>query len=255
MAIMRWYDDYDDDYFNNVIKNGVVIHTSGTSGKPKSLYQNQEKIAHDAKKACISQDITPESYIYSCLNPEKAGGLFAQTIPALTVGANVDLVRFNPYDYVREVTNYSHSHLTPKQALGVMKVKGFKKLDLTDHIFMCGSEPVTYDIIEAFIEQGATVMLIWGMSEVGPNAIMHTFNNMDEVYAMKEITPPNSTPLGNEFNIQWKIVDTNLHVRGGSSIYKYQWFNTLDQVIESSGSLFYTGRDGTPVDFERPRKG
>ena len=120
---------------------------------------------------------------------------------------------------------------------------------------MCGAEPVTYDIIESFVGQGAKFICIWGMSEIGPNAIMHIFENMDEVLAIKANTPDNSTLLGNIFNCKWKIDEENcLWVKGEICVFD-DWYNTKDQVIEKDGCLFYTGRDGTPVDFNRPRKG
>lgn len=253
--IRQFYDKYDNAYFNDVIENGKIIYTSGTSGEPKAIEQTPSKIAIDAKNACHVQGITNSSIIYTCLSPEKAGGLFAQTIPALSVGATVDLVRFNPYDYVRNVAKYTHSHLTPKQAKGVMKTKTFKTLDLEGHVFLVGSEPVTYDIIEAFVERGCEVILIWGMTEIGPNAIMHRFTNMNEVKSMKEITPQNSTILGNIFNCYFKIMDRrHLWVMSDTCVYD-DWYDTKDQVLESDGVLFYTGRDGTTVDFNNPRKG
>ena len=94
------------------------------------------------------------------------------------------------------------------------------------------------------------------MTEVGVNAIMHIFNNIEEVYALKDITPANSTVLGNIFNCDYKIDKENrLLVKGDISVYGDNWFNTQDQVIEQDGILFYIGRNGTPVDFNNPRKG
>lgn len=253
--IRQFYDDYDNKYFTDVMENGKVIHTSGSSGKPKAIKQTPEKISTDAIIACIVQRINQSSIIYTCLSPERAGGLFAQTIPALMVGATVDLVKFNPYTYVRNVSKYTHSHLTPKQAKAVMNTKGFDTLDLNGHVFLIGSEPVTYDIIETFIERGAEVILIWGMSEIGPNTIMHRLVNMAEVAKVKAITPSGSVLLGNIINCDVKIMDNNcLWVKGETCVYD-DWFNTKDQVKMVDGILFYTGRDGTPVDFNKPRKG
>ena len=79
---------------------------------------------------------------------------------------------------------------------------------------------------------------------------------MKEVQELKDINPPNSTPLGNIYNCEYMIDDENrLLVKGDISVFGNTWFNTKDQVIEKDGILFYTGRDGTPVDFNKPRKG
>ena len=241
---------------SNIIVNGITIKTSGSSGLPKEIYQKPNKIIADAMNAIEVQNINVFSSIYTCLSLERAGGLFAQSIPGLLASAVIDFDTFNPYKYVKVADKYTHTHLTPKQAKSVMLTKRFKTLDLTGSTFMVGSEPVTYDIIEAFIERGAKVILIWGMTEVGPNAIMHVFNNMKEVQELKDINPPNSTPLGNIYNCEYMIDEENrLLVKGDISVFGDNWFNTKDQVIEKDGILFYTGRDGTPVDFNKPRKG
>jgi acyl-CoA synthetase (AMP-forming)/AMP-acid ligase II len=244
------------DKLEHIIVNGITIKTSGTSGVPKEIYQPPSKIVADAKCAIQVQDINVHSSIYTCLSLERAGGLFAQSIPGLIAGATVNFDKFNLYKYIKVADKYTHTHLTPKQAKGVMLTKGFKTLDLTGKTFLVGSEPVTYDIIEGFINRGARVICIWGMTEVGVNAIMHIFNNIEEVYALKDITPANSTVLGNIFNCDYKIDKENrLLVKGDISVYGDNWFNTQDQVIEQDGILFYIGRNGTPVDFNNPRKG
>lgn len=254
MPIVEYYDSYDENYFWNIIENGVTIKTSGSSGTPKDIYQSPNKIMSDYENCIRIQDIDSFSKIYTCLSLHRAGGLFVQTIPALLQMSDVTLSKFNPYEYVKRVEDFTHSHLTPKQAKSVLKTKRFKELDLTDHTFLIGSEPVTYDIITAFVERGSRVILIWGMTEIGPNAIMHVFNNMDDVNFLKSITPSNSTPLGNIINCEVSIINNELHVRGDQCVYD-DWFNTRDTVIEKDGHLFYTGRSDTTVDFNNPSKG
>lgn len=254
MPLRKWYDNWNEKYFLDVVKNGITIHTSGSSGEPKEIFQPPEKILADAKNAAHVQGITKDSLVYTCLNPTRAGGLFAQTIPALLVGATVDYDKFSPYEYVRVANKYTHTHLTPKQAKAVMLTKGFQTLDLSGKIFLIGSEPVTWDIIDAFIEKGATVITIWGMTEIGVNAILHKFRSVFDVVAAKVKTPNNATILGNISYCDWKIKDECLWVKGDICVYD-DWFNTKDLVIEKNGWLFYKGRKGTPVDFNNPRKG
>ena len=255
MPLRKYYGEFDEDYFRDANDAGIVVCTSGTSGKPKAVYQPPKKIHSNNRAACRVQGITRNSKVYTCLNPIKAGGLFAQTIPALSVGATVDLDKFNPYEYTRVVNKYTHSHLTPYQAKGVIMTKRFKRLNLTGHTFMCGSEPVTWDIIEAFIERGARVICIWGMTEVGVNAIMHIFENMNDVKEWQVKAPPNTTILGNIFNVGFSVEDNDcLMVKGDLSVYD-EWFNTEDLVTMQNGALWYKGRLGVPVDFNKPRKG
>lgn len=242
-------------YLLDVIDNGITIKTSGSSGEPKEVYQSPAKIKADALNAIEVQEITKDSSVYTCLSLERAGGLFAQSIPALLAGASLTIESFSPYQYVRVADKYTHTHLTPKQAKAVMLTKGFKNLNLKGKVFLIGSEPVTWDIIEAFVERGATVITIWGMTEIGVNAILHKFRSVFDVVAAKTKCPSNSTILGNIFHCEWKVDENNcLWVKGDSCVYE-DWFNTKDQVVDYFGCLWYTGRDGTPVDFNNPRKG
>jgi acyl-CoA synthetase (AMP-forming)/AMP-acid ligase II len=257
MSLTVWYDNWDEKYFLDVAQNGCTILTSGSSGEPKSIWQPPEKIYANTLAAIEVQELTKDSTVYTCLNPVRAGALFAQTIPALHVGAEVHLAKFNPYEYVRVADKYTHTHLTPKQAKAVMLTKGFKDLDLKNKIFLVGSEPVTFDIIEAFVERGAIVITIWGMTEIGVNAILHKFRSVFDIVAAKSLAPPNSTILGNIFYCDWKVDENNcLWVKGDMCVFD-DWFNTKDQVVvdDKWGWLWYTGRDGTPVDFNNPRKG
>lgn len=244
-------------YLLDVIDKGIIIKTSGSSGEPKEVYQSPKKIKADACNAIEVQEITKNSSVYTCLSLERAGGLFAQSIPALFAGAKLTIESFSPYQYVRVADKYTHTHLTPKQAKAVMLTKGFKNLDLTGKVFLIGSEPVTWDIIDAFVARSATVITIWGMTEIGVNAILHKFNSVFDVIAAKTKCPTNSTILGKISYCDWKVDENNcLWVKGDICAYN-GWFNTKDQVIVDKdwGWLWYTGRDGTLVDFNNPRKG
>ena len=81
--LTKIYGEFNQEYFDNIVNNGVTIYSSGTSGPPKAVWQSPEKIKANNKAAIKSQNITSDSKIYTCLNLKKAGGLFAQTIPAL----------------------------------------------------------------------------------------------------------------------------------------------------------------------------
>lgn len=254
MPLRSWYDNWNEDYFLDAAEKGTTIYTSGSSGEPKAIFQPPSKIVANSHAAIEVQEINSSSVIYTCLNPERAGALFAQTIPGLMVGATVDLAKFSPYEYVRVAHKYTHTHLTPKQAKAIMLTKGFKDLDLSGKTFLVGSEPVTWDIIDAFVERGATVITIWGMTEIGVNAILHKFRSVFDVVAAKLKTPEDTTILGNIFYCDWKIEDECLWVKGDICVYD-GWFNTKDLVVEKDGWLFYKGRLGIPVDFNDPKKG
>lgn len=239
---------------DEILKNGITIQSSGTSGPPKSFFQSPSKIKAANLVALESQNITKASKIYTCCKLTHAGGLLAQTIPALSIGAAVDIVKFSAYDFVRDIVNYTHSHITPLHAKAIMLTKGFKSLDLSGIWITCGAEPVTWDIIESFVSKGATFMTNWGMSEIGPIAVNTVFKTLDDVYFYKNLSPDNATLLGDRYYCDVKIENKELIVKGNISIYN-DWYYTKDKVIQIDNRLYYLGRTNKKVDLWKSIKG
>lgn len=240
--------------FQTILSDGITIHSSGTSGIPVAYFQTPDKIKIANNVARDRQSISRSSKIYTCCKTTHAGGLLAQTIPALEIGATVDIEDFNAYAFVKKITNYTHSHITPLHAKAIMMTKGFYNLDLTGIFITCGADPVTWDIIEAFVNRGATVLANWGMSEVGPIAINTLFRNGDEVAYYRRLCPDNATILGNVAACDYKVVDNELWIRGDISIYD-DWYATRDRVTVDQGILFYHGRTNKDIDLWNPLKG
>ena len=90
-------------YFQNILENGIEISSSGTSGSPKTFFQTPEKIEAANRVAIQAQHITTASKIYTCCKTTHAGGLLAQTLPALSIGAAVDIELFNAYEFVKKI--------------------------------------------------------------------------------------------------------------------------------------------------------
>ena len=219
-----------------IINDGCTINTSGTTGTPKAIYQSPEKIRYANQVAAECQGITSESKVLTVCTLDHAGGLFAQTLPAISVDAYVDIEQFNPYAWVLKVQNeYTHSHLTPNMARAIMATKTWKNgFDLNGITIMCGSDRVHSSIIKAFIDKGATFIANWGMSEVGPVAINKIFKPGDEVVHHESI-------MGNTTYCETKIVNNELYVRGNICVYD-DWFATGDLVEYKDATYWFIGR-------------
>ena len=239
--------------YKNILSNGIVIKSSGTSGTAKEYFQSPEKLSAANKIAIDVQKILPSSRIYTCCKINHAGGLLAQTLPALSIGAQVDLVDFNPYNFIRSIHNYTHTHITPKYAKAIMRTKSFQYINFSNLHITCGADPVTWDIIEAFVSRGATFTANWGMSEIGPIAINVTFNSLDDVARIRLNSDDTCTILGDSFYCDYKIENNELLVRGDICIYN-DWYKTNDTVISKNGMLYYTGRKNILVDLWNPTK-
>jgi acyl-CoA synthetase (AMP-forming)/AMP-acid ligase II len=240
--------------FAQIMEKGIAITSSGTSGEPKSYFQSPAKLRAANKVAREAQQITSSSKVYTCCKITHAGGLLAQTLPAMEIGAEVDIVQFSAYDFVKKISQYTHTHITPLHAKAIMMTKGFQTLDLTGVWVTCGADPVQWNIIEAFVERGATFLVNWGMSEVGPIAIGTRFNTLEKVQAYKQLCPVDATILGDVSYCNFKLVDQELHVAGEICIYD-GWYATKDRVIVNDGVLFYQGRTNKEVDLWTSKKG
>lgn len=218
------------------LSRGTELSTSGTTGRPKKIFQDPYKIKHSNIIARKVQNITKNSRILTVCSLKHAGGLLAQTLPAYEIGASVTIEPYNPYRWVMEIEKYTHSHLTPRMAEAIIKTKSFRKLDLSGITIMCGSDPVHEYEINCFTEQGATFITNWGMTEIGPVAINKTFQPGDVAENYLEYTV-----LGDTFHCDYKIVDNELHVKGAICVYP-EWFATGDLVVEEAGTLYYVGR-------------
>jgi acyl-CoA synthetase (AMP-forming)/AMP-acid ligase II len=241
--------------YKKILSEGTYLKSSGTSGDPKEFFQSPQKLLAASQIAIKVQGITSSSKIYTCCKITHAGGLLAQTLPGLIVGATVNVEVFNAYEFVKQITQYTHSHITPLHAKAIMLTKNFQNLNLTGVTITCGADPVTWDIIESFVEKGCTFIVNWGMSEIGPMAINSTFTSIEQVLEEKRNAPSNSTILGSNSYCDFKIIDNELYVRGDICIYD-DWYATGDTVIQNSnGTLYYTGRKNLAVDLNVPKKG
>lgn len=254
MPIIETYGGYDDAYFQDVLDNGKTLYTSGTTGAPKELFKTPANVKAVCKANIKLQNITSNSRIYTCTDPNRSGGLFVQSLPALTVGADVYITEFNAYRFVRELVNYSHTAITPRMAKLIMATKNFRNVNLTGIVVNIGSEPVTFDIIREFVEKGAHVTIGWGASEVGPLGAVSWFRTIADVDRLEALAPKGTTPLGEELAFEYRLSPRGtMMVKGDISIFD-DWWDTGDLVDYVGGSLFYRGRLGFKVDFDNPQK-
>lgn len=224
------------------LQRGFTLTTSGTTGTPKSVFQTPEKLAAANRVAIEAQGIMPGSRVLTVSRMTHAGGALAQTLPALSIGAQVDIVPFNAYNFLRCVGRYTHTHLAPAHCDLLMRTHSFAQADLTGIFITCGSDRVPFALIEAFVERGATFMCNWGMTEVGPITINTVFDSLDKVHEYHAHAITGANLLGDRFYCDTKIEDGMLYVRGDCCVYK-GWFRTGDQVaMNDHGAMYYFGR-------------
>ena len=224
------------------LEEGFTLASSGTSGAAKSIYQTPEKLAAANRVAIEAQRITPDSRVLTVCRMTHAGGALAQTLPALSIGAHVDIAPFNAFSFLRNVAGYTHTHLTPMHCELVMHTRSFRKADLSGLFVACGSDRVPYEIIEAFVARGAVFMCNWGMTEIGPITINTVFDSLDKVVEYRAHAINGASLLGDRFYCETKVKDGVLYVRGECCVYE-GWFCTGDRVaVNEYDAMYYLGR-------------
>jgi long-subunit acyl-CoA synthetase (AMP-forming) len=223
-----------------ILSNGVNITSSGTTGKPKTIFRTPENLKKVCEVAIDAQKITKKSRILTVTRMTHAGGLLTQSLPGYTLGCDIKIQQFNAYTFLKDFEDYTHTFLTPSQMWALTQTKNFADADLRGKWILGGSDPVSWEMIEAFTSKGATIQPNWGMSEVGPITINSVFTEDTDIEKYKNLST--GTILGDNYYTEWKIEDGVLWVRG-DLVYKSGWLCTGDLVVLNGGSLFYLGRN------------
>ena len=233
---------FDDTNWQAALVNGFELQSSGTTGEPKRIFQSPAKLQAANKVAVEAQNITADSRILTVCRMTHAGGLLAQTMPAWSVAAHVEIKPFNAFTFSRDIKGFTHTHLTPMHCTLLMQTKNFHSLELDGVFVACGSDNVTFEIIQAFVERGAVFMCNWGMTEIGPVTINTVFDTLQKVKQYREQAPSEGSLLGDRYFCDYRIIDDELWVRGDVCVY-HDWYNTHDLVmLNEQGALYHLGR-------------
>jgi|TARA_B110000483_G_C18182298_1_gene537535 acyl-CoA synthetase (AMP-forming)/AMP-acid ligase II len=226
--------------FENILKNGTTIRSSGTTGDPKQIYRSPSNLKACIDVAVSAQQLTQRSRVLTVTRMTHAGGLLTQTLPAYSIGADFKIQQFNAFTFLKDFADYTHTFLTPAHMTALMKTKGFKNCNLSGKWILGGSDPVSWEMIEAFVSKGAVVQPNWGMSEVGPIAINTVFDTIDKVQEYKQRVN-SQTILGDTVYCDIKIIDNVLYVKG-NLCYVEGWHKTNDIVDNIDNIFIYNGR-------------
>lgn len=224
-----------------LIETGVTLSSSGTTGQPKTVIRTPENIKVCNEVAVAAQELTPKSSVYTVTKLSHAGGLLAQSLPALSIGANVEFDSFNPYSFFRKFKNHTHTFLPPEFMESLTRTKSFLDADFEGKWILTGSSPVNLDIIKQFVERNAVVQPNWGMSEIGPIVINDIFKTIEDVANIQQNCPNEMSYLGKTAYCDLDIINNQLYVRSPMCIYN-GWFPTGDLVSKIDEHLYFSSR-------------
>ena len=223
--------------YEKIMKEGLTVLSSGTTGKPKEIYRSPKQLISSFQYSLAGQKINKDSRVLTVTKLTHAGGSLLQTLPAMHIGAPVNIVTFNPYKFLDQIKDYTHTFLPPAHMKTITKTKSWDTCDLSGLRIVGGSDRVSWDLIEAYVSKGAIVQPNWGMSEVGPFCINAEYGSKSKIDRHKK----HQWILGDNFSVEWEIVDGQLFVSGEQCVYN-GWFATGDLVFEDNGVLYYRGR-------------
>ena len=152
--------------------NFCIVYTSGTTGRPKGVLFDHQRVLQHATIACLEYGITPQSR-YLVQIPHNSS-VNITIVPCVTVGAALgfaDSRRFDPIAFADHVKNYeaTHSFLVPTQLMRLLE-KLPKEND--NHLSSLttlgyGSSPISPNRLEELVDRfGPVFNQLYGMAEI-----------------------------------------------------------------------------------------
>jgi fatty-acyl-CoA synthase len=153
----------------------LLVYTSGTTGRPKGALHTQSNLLANMAIAAQVQDMTPADTVLTVLPLFHVGGLCIQTLPALSVGAQVLL--FTRFDAPAALQCIRHERPTlslqvPATLQAMVAHPDAPQIDLSClRAIWAGSSVLPAPLIEACHARGVPVCNVYGSTETGPFSI------------------------------------------------------------------------------------
>lgn len=239
----------------------MLIHTGGTTGRPKAAMIPFRSIFYNAIIDCLYLNIKETDTAILTLPLFHTAGWNVLTLAALAAGGRVIIVRsFNPEKVLKiirdERPTVGISVETMYKAMAMHP--DFAQTDFTCYRFLLtGAAPTGKELLEIYWNKGVKMVNAYGMTEIGPNNMCHPIDIMciDDVRAKW-----NSCGKPAPFN-QLRFVDDNGNdvpqgekgelLFQGKLLFKGYWNNPVateemfrDDGWVHSGDVGYLDEDG-----------
>jgi fatty-acyl-CoA synthase len=154
----------------------LLVYTSGTTGQPKGAMHTAAGLRANALAAIDAQGLTADDRVLAVLPLFHVGGLCIQTLPALAVGAALQLhARFDADAWFDAVEHWrpTTTLLVPAVMSALVEHPRWAGADLSSLRFVnSGSQIVPRSLIETFHARGVPVAQVYGATETGPVSIV-----------------------------------------------------------------------------------
>jgi len=240
-----------------------ILHTSGTTGKPKGAVLPHRQVLWNAINTVISWGLS-ERDVSPILTPMyHSGGLFVFLVPLIYAGGRIVLARsFDPQESLRVIMDEKCTVILGVPTLFQVWMNSpiFEEVDFRHvHFFISGGAPCPPSLIEAWSHSKGVVMRQgYGLTEVGVNCFSMTDEDAlakagsvgKPIFhsQMRLVDPQNQeVPLGEtgELIISGPTVCTGYwrNPEATAESIREGWFHTGDMARQDEDGYFYiTGR-------------
>jgi fatty-acyl-CoA synthase len=164
----------------------LLVYTSGTTGRPKGAVHTQRNLLANMAIAAQVQDMTPADTVLSALPLFHVGGLCIQTLPALSVGAQVLLFTRFDAQATLDCMRRERPTLTlqvPATLQALIAHPAWAEADLSClRAIWAGSSLLPATLIEACHARSVPMCNVYGSTETGPFSIAlpsaHAFDHL-----------------------------------------------------------------------------
>lgn len=220
--------------------NSFTIHTSGSTGIPKTMDVTRTQLVTSAGITARFLGLKPEQVALVCVNTEFIAGIM-MLVRALEVGMNMIITKpeANPLHLISSNTSIDFVALVPYQIEAILNSPQRNNLNKIKNVII-GGAPVSNQIKEELKKFTNTIYATYGMTETLTHIAMQKLsgNNPDEFLNVlpgfeisldeRDCLVIKAAHLGPEPVITNDLVQLKDRNR-------FQWLGRIDRVINSGG--------------------
>lgn len=186
----------------------MLIHTGGTTGKPKAAMISFRSVFYNSLVNVLYLQVQDSDSAILTLPLFHTAGWNVLTLPLLFVGGRVIMIRgFNPERVLQLVRSERPTIGISVETMykGLAMHPDFAGTDFSSYRFLiAGAAPTGKEVLELYWKKGVKILNSYGMTEVGPNNMSFpTHFTIDDIRKKW-----NSCGIPAPYN-QFKIVDDN----------------------------------------------
>lgn len=152
--------------------SGIVLHTSGSTNEPKTVFHSWESVYDFARKSVNEISLTNHDRVLDVFPGNTIAHYTVTAYPAILSQAQLHTAVFDPYRYIEIFRSFKPTFISliPKHLELLKATKGFSSLDMSSVRYMVtGSSIVTQEFIDTFRDRGVQLVANWyGMTEFPP---------------------------------------------------------------------------------------